>query len=118
MVEESAHHAVVMCTKAVGLRARMRQYWELPAENLFRRTGPKWLFTLLSSANKDTGGKILLLLWWAWYLRNDMTHNKGLANVAESAEFLISYAKFLGMVHGAKEVQPSSKGKEAMDQED
>jgi hypothetical protein len=47
-----------------------------------------------------------------------MTHNKGLANVAESAEFLISYAKFLGMVHGAKEVQPSSKGKEAMDQED
>jgi hypothetical protein len=45
-----------------------------------------------------------------------MTHHKGLANVAESAEFLISYAKSLGMVHGAKEVQLSSKGKEAMDQ--
>jgi hypothetical protein len=62
MEEESGHHAMVTCTKVAGLRALMRQRWLLPSENMFRRAGPEWLSTRLSSANKDMRGKILLLL--------------------------------------------------------
>jgi ribonuclease HI len=35
--------------------------------------------------------RILLLLWRAWHLRNDVVHNEGKARIDESAIFLTSY---------------------------
>jgi hypothetical protein len=36
---ETRHHAMIECTKAKALRQRMRNDWDLPAENMFRYTG-------------------------------------------------------------------------------
>jgi hypothetical protein len=47
-----------------------------------------------------------------------MIHGKGLATVAGSAEFLISYANSLNVANGANEAEPSIKGKEIVDQND
>jgi hypothetical protein len=46
-IDESGHHAVVQCTKARVRRNEMRQHWELPGEEQFQYTGPKWLMLLL-----------------------------------------------------------------------
>jgi hypothetical protein len=85
MEEESGHHAVVGCTMAAALRHEMRRHWSLPGEIEFRYTGPDWL---LSSVDEDTKAKVLLLMWRAWYMRNDIMHGNGTASVAGSGNSL------------------------------
>ena len=60
-------------------------------ETVFRHTGRDWLLLLLDSADADTRAKILLLLWRAWHLRNDIIHQKGEATVSSSVSFLQAY---------------------------
>jgi hypothetical protein len=74
----------------------------------------EWLLMLLSSVNKDSKARILLLLWHAWFLRNDVTHGKGLATVKGSTEFLLSYASTLHISSGERGMEPSDKGKEVV----
>jgi hypothetical protein len=66
---------------------------------LFR---PNWLLHLLASVDGETKACILLLLWRAWYLRNDAVHAKGEGSIAGSAGFLASYALAL---HIAKDAE-------------
>jgi hypothetical protein len=40
---EDSFHATVECTKAKALRLRMRDFWNLPKEDKFKRTGEDWL---------------------------------------------------------------------------
>jgi hypothetical protein len=84
MADETDHHAIVRCMKVVALRNEMRKHWILPPEELFRWTGPDWLILLLSRVNEDEKALILLLLWRAWYHRNDIMHDKGQASIAGS----------------------------------
>lgn len=88
---EDAFHAVVQCTKARALRFHLRNVWSLPDESCFRDTGLDWFLGLLSSCNGETRDKVILLLWRAWHLRNDIIYHKGVARIAESVSFLKNY---------------------------
>jgi hypothetical protein len=89
---ENSFHATVGCTKAKAIRNEMRKVWNLPIEEEFRFTGRDWLLVLLSKLSKVEQGHVLLLLWRAWFLRNDIIHDKGTATIKQSVEFLKSYA--------------------------
>jgi ribonuclease HI len=91
MGDEDAHHATVRCTKAAALRSAMRERWCLPDEKHFAYTGRDWLQLLLGQVDEITKARILLLLWRAWYLRNDIIHNQGKETIQRSVIFLESY---------------------------
>jgi hypothetical protein len=109
--DESGHHTVIRCTRAASLRKEMTKFWPLPPEHKFMQNGNEWLLMLLSSVNKDSKARILLLLWRAWLLRNDVTHGKGLATVKGFAEFLSSYASTLHISSDKRGKEASDKGK-------
>lgn len=116
MEDESAHHAVVRCTKAAALRKEIQQHWLLPDEQQFTFSGPDWLFLLLSRVNKETGARILLLFWRAWYLRNDSIHGKGTGSIRGSVQFLVSYSESLNIIHHGQGALPDAKGKAKIDE--
>jgi hypothetical protein len=96
---EDSYHAAVECTKAKALRHKMREYWDLPNEEYFRRTGKDWLIILLSNTNRTMHQATLLVLWRAWHLRDDIIHAKGEATIEQSARFLLSYANSFNSNH-------------------
>lgn len=94
---EDEYHATVSCTKARALRMEMRKSWNLPAEEKFKYTGKDWLQLLLDTCTVDVRQKILLLLWRAWWLREDCVHSKGRATIGASVQFLTKYYDELGV---------------------
>jgi hypothetical protein len=95
METEDSYHAVVQCTKARALRYRLREYWDLPKEELFSKTGDDMLLILLNNTKKEMHQRILLTLWRSWHLRNDIVHAKGKGTIDHSVRFLISYTETL-----------------------
>jgi hypothetical protein len=87
---EDAFHAPVACTKARVLRGAMRKEWKLPDEAMFRKTGEDWLQNLLYNIDSETPERILLLIWHAWHLRNDVVHHEGKETIASSVAFLLA----------------------------
>ena len=70
----------------------MREYWDLPPEELFRPTGVDWLQHLLGQLDGATKAKTILVLWCAWHQRNDCIHQKGDETIARSVNFLKTYS--------------------------
>jgi len=73
--DESEHHAVVSCDHAVALREAMREFWALPAENMLTFNGPEWLLLLMDRLERVVAAQLLLILWRAWFVCNELTHN-------------------------------------------
>nr|AAO34487.1 putative reverse transcriptase [Oryza sativa Japonica Group]ABF97663.1 retrotransposon protein, putative, LINE subclass [Oryza sativa Japonica Group] len=96
-------------TQAKALRSEMRKIWQLPPEQAFEKTGPDWLLMLLQQADPSIRAAALLLLWRAWFLRNDIIHGNGKAQTSASVMFLQHYAETLFMVR-QKEVDLKGKG--------
>lgn len=69
----------------------MRKEWTLPEEKEFWYTGSDWLQVLLDRYDTEMRRKILLLLWRAWFLRDDCVHNAGKESVSRSVIFLVQY---------------------------
>jgi hypothetical protein len=76
-----------------------------------RYTGPDWLMILLSSVNEEVKAKILLLLWHAWHLRNDIVHATGTTSITGLALFLTSYGESLKVASQMPESGTEGKGK-------
>jgi hypothetical protein len=57
----------------------------------FRYNGPDWLLMLLANANKDSILFILLLLWLAWHLRNNLVHDDTKSSIDASSVFVQNY---------------------------
>ena len=93
--EEDSHHATINCTKAKALRNQLRKIWKIPAEDMFRKTGPDWLILMLANTPKDCHAQIILMLWRDWHLRNDIIHEKGKATISDSVAFLQNYLETL-----------------------
>jgi hypothetical protein len=89
----------------------MRNHWLLLGEEQLRYTGPDWLMILLSSMNEEVKAKILLLLWRAWHLRNDIVHATGTTSITGSALFLTSYGESLKVASQMPESGTEGKGK-------
>jgi hypothetical protein len=87
----------------------MRAFWELPDENHFRFTGNDWLQNLLGSCTSEERSRILLLLWRAWWLREDCVHAKGRALVGQSVQFLVKYAEEIGSGMRSMELQNNTQ---------
>ncbi|GJN39785.1 hypothetical protein PR202_gb28926 [Eleusine coracana subsp. coracana] len=66
---------------------------------------------LLGAVSEKTGAQILLLLWRAWHLRNDIIHGKGTCSVVGSARFLISYLESLHIAGNPTQTATYQKGK-------
>ena len=105
--EESNFHATVACTKAKDLRFKMREVWNLPTEDHFRHTCPDWLLLLLANSSTESIPLILLLLWRAWHLRNNIFHEDGKCLIEASSVFLHNYVDTLNCSGSV----PCSKGK-------
>jgi hypothetical protein len=88
---ETAHHAMIECTKAKALRQRMRNDWDLPDENMFRYTGADWVLVLLNQLDDSTRAKLLLIWWRAWHMRNNALFGNGKCGIEQSSFFLQSY---------------------------
>jgi hypothetical protein len=102
--EENEYHAVVACTKSRALRQAMRAHWRLPKEKDFWYTGEDWLQGLLNACSDDERNKTLLLLWRAWYLRDDIVHGKGKESIVRSVSFLLRYEQEVYKSKDKKEI--------------
>ncbi|KAG2657216.1 hypothetical protein PVAP13_1KG187831 [Panicum virgatum] len=77
LASETSFHAVVTCQQAYNLRQAMREHWELPAEHRFAPSGPDWLLVLLDGCTSEQKENTLLMLWRAWLMHNNITHESG-----------------------------------------
>jgi hypothetical protein len=73
----------------------MRKNWLLPEEKMFTYTVPDWLLLLLCELDEMMKAKVLLLLWRAWHLQNDVIHGKGTESIKGFVSFLVSYGESL-----------------------
>ncbi|OEL21790.1 hypothetical protein BAE44_0017187 [Dichanthelium oligosanthes] len=73
----------------------MRQFWELPNEEQSLNQLPETLVYLLLGLDTDAAAKLLLLLWRAWHVRNNLTRDDGKLSFAGSVKFLCRYREEL-----------------------
>ena len=88
---ESEHHAVVSCDHAAPLREAMQKIWELPSEANLTFSGPEWLLLLIDRKKSEVAARLLLILWRAWFVRNEPTHGGRWIPMERSISFLSSY---------------------------
>lgn len=88
--EEDEFHAVISCTRPRALRETLRASWRLPDERSLSKLGPGWLLGGLDKLSENERAQFLLVLWRAWYLRNDCVFGSGQATVKGSASFLLN----------------------------
>ncbi|KAF8762283.1 hypothetical protein HU200_009631 [Digitaria exilis] len=68
----------------------MRQHWPLPEETKLAYTGPDWLLLLLNSCSPPIRDLTKLVLWKAWSLHNDITHESESSSILGSVHSLLS----------------------------
>jgi hypothetical protein len=92
----------------------MRKGWDLPAESMFKYSGPDWLLILLAGISNERRGLVLMTLWRCWHMRNDVVHEEGKCSVTGSTNFLNRYLKDFNLNCRTKN---NSKGKEPISTE-
>jgi hypothetical protein len=76
--------------------------------------------TRLAYSEAEFGGKgnesakILLLLWRAWHLRNDVIRGKGNGSILGSVKFLVNYSDSLKGVNNGTQIREIKNGKGKM----
>ena len=69
----------------------MRECWDLPSEDELSFSGPEWLLQLIDRNNAGEAARLLLILWRAWYVRNELTHGGRWIPTEGSVNFLFGY---------------------------
>jgi hypothetical protein len=111
--EEDGYHATMTCTKAAALRESMRKIWKLPPEEKLRNSGKEWTLNILNASSPDMRGKLMLVWWRAWHLRNNCSFGDGKVGINQSTDFLSNYWQVLSNIR--EEKQPEDrKGKSPM----
>ena len=100
MEKEDEFHAIITCTRSRALRHAMRNCWELPRESDLRYSGVDWLQMLLLSQTENVRNNILLVLWQAWSLRNNLVHGDKKDTVFGSVQYLLRLKEDLMVVTG------------------
>jgi len=88
---ETEHHAVIRCNHAVSLREAMRENWDIPTENVVAFNVPEWLLLLIDRVDAEEAAQVVLVLWRAWFVRNELTHNGRWTPLQNSVSFLSNY---------------------------
>jgi ribosomal protein L32 len=107
--EETTHHVVIQCPHARNLRQAMRQRWRLPTEEKIMCAGSEWLLRLIDSSSTDDVGRVLLILWRAWFVCNELTHSTRRLSIVGSVNFLLDYWETLCNIRQGG--VPDEKGK-------
>ena len=89
----------------------MREHWDLPEEDLFRFTGPDWLLILLDRCSAPVRDQVKLVLWKAWAIHNNITHQSGPTGIYDGVYALYAMQTSLLEV-SPKNCSVSDKGKE------
>jgi hypothetical protein len=87
---ETGFHPTVVCPQAYNLRQVMRHRRNLPNENMFC-----WLLLLLDRCTKEQRDLTKLLLWRAWSVHNNITHQADPTSITDSEHFLLALVKSL-----------------------
>lgn len=72
---EDVHHAVLLCPHARSLRQAMREKWPLPREEDLHYSGHEWLLRIIDKYDADIVGRLVLILWRSWFIRNELTNS-------------------------------------------
>jgi len=85
----------------------MRECWDLPSEDELSFSGPEWLLQLIDRNNTGEAARLLLILWRAWYVRNELTHGGRWIPTEGSVNFLSGYWATLSSIKqgGAKDLK-------------
>jgi len=89
----------------------MREHWELPAEHRFAPSGPDWLLVLLDGCTSEQKENTLLMLWRAWLVHNNITHESGPTGVTDSVHALLCLKSSLQDAENHQELEFNGKGK-------
>jgi hypothetical protein len=85
---EDCYHATMVCPHAKGLRMAMREFWELPPEEMLHNMGLEWFLALLDSCKPEEVGNLAMILWRAWSVRNKVTRVGEPLMMLASVEYL------------------------------
>ena len=90
----------------------MRKTWTLPAEDLLYDSGPEWLLHIVGTASVEEAARLMLVLWRAWFVRNEWVHAARWIRGDISVNFLAAYWESLSLnpLPGTTE----NKGKQAV----
>lgn len=93
--DESESHALLRCPRARDLMQAMKEVWLLPDTLQLPMHGREWLLHLLDRCSVEERDKLLLILWRAWNVRNQITHNEPDHSIVGSVQFLQSYYELI-----------------------
>lgn len=88
---EDVHHAVIQCPHARDLRLAMRGKWAIPTEEDLHHPGHEWLLHLIDKYDAEVMGRLVLILWRACYIRNELAHTTRKLSITASVGFLMNY---------------------------
>jgi hypothetical protein len=111
--QEDIPHVLFWCTHAYSLWATMRKLWLLPSHLDIQVNPSQWMQSMLISMPPQIIENFLLVKWWAWYCRNEVTHAKPLPSVEGPKRFLSGY---VNMIKGLKSMTTDQllKGKNTL----
>jgi hypothetical protein len=64
---------------------------------------------LIDKSDAEYAGRLVLILWRAWFIRNELTHTNRKLSIMSSVNFLLNYWETLDMIR--QEGLPQTKGK-------
>ena len=79
----------------VGLWEAMAKDWAMPLPRSIVNTGHEWLLHLLDTYGEGERLPLLMTLWRAWHVRNEVVHFKPAPPIEASWRFLGSYINSL-----------------------
>ncbi|CAM0907844.1 unnamed protein product [Alopecurus aequalis] len=92
---EDNFHPFFRCTLAKELWNYMYEKWNIPALDSVLHTGSDWLLNLIGNLLSRSISMVLMTLWRAWHVRNEIVHDKTPPPVESSRRFLLSYMESL-----------------------
>lgn len=108
--EEDCFHACIKCPHAAALRLAMRDHWSLPKDEEMRYTGPEWFLLIVDRCSAQVTANLLMLMWRAWSVRNDVLHGRERISIDGSVVFLTRYMNSLTHVR-QQDTVTDTKGK-------
>lgn len=88
---EDAHHALISCPHAASLWNVMKEVWDIPNSDDLQDRELEWIFRLLEKLTEIQRTMVLMTMWMAWHVHNEITHHKPAIPIEVSRRFLASY---------------------------
>ena len=87
----------------------MAEVWTLPNITTVQNTGVEWLLHALAPLPDIERLMLLMTLWRAWHIRNEIVHNKSPPPMEASRRFFMSYLDSLIGIKTDLIVDPSKR---------